>query len=148
MFDKTITLFCNEGNGTYRPHVFERISVNLDKGYLLRTYGADYSDGASVHIPLEIRNGAYYNGTKRYMDKKGYESLTAAAKASAFVCRGGNLFDFVWVGDYRAIDSRLAPIQDGNGFFQAFKKANDNVFAIQSVSGPYSVIPHIEISCK
>ena len=148
MFDKTITLFCNEGNGTYRPHVLEGVFVSKDKGYLMRNYGAEYSDGAAVNVQLSKNGETYFCGSKQYLNKKAYESLTDTAKAGAITFRGGNLFDFVWVGDYRTIDSHLAPIPDGSGFFQTFKKAHDDVFAVQTVAGPYAVIPHIEVTLK
>ena len=62
---------------------------------------------------------------------------------------GGDLFDFFWLGDWGSED----PVHDSDyfsdkDFYNYMNRTHDYVFAVSSVGGPYSVIPHFEIMGK
>lgn len=88
-------------------------------------------------------------GGKTWLPPKEWEKLEDQSKALTFTA--GNRFDFFWLGDWGNED----PIHDSDfsgpgtlGFYQHMNKTHDYVFAITSVGGPYSIIPHFEIMGK
>ena len=116
----------------------------------MRQYGADFSDGASIHIGYTMDGANKDIAGKIYLQPKEWLALSDSAKAGALTLKGGNTFDFMWLGDYSEIDSTLAVITDDNypkGFFDYMKKSKDNVYAVSNVS-EYTLIKHIEVACR
>jgi hypothetical protein len=112
-------------------------------------YGAEAADSAELHIRYKEDNGQLLVGEKPWMPQKAWEKLLDNSKAITFT--PGDRFDFFWVGDWGSED----PVYDSDymgtaspGFYTHMNKNYDFVFAISSVGGPYSVIPHFEILGK
>ena len=86
-------------------------------------------------------------GDKRWLPPKEWEAAEDHSKAITFTT--GTRFDFFWLGDWGNED----PIRDADyfadtDFYTYMNRTHDYVFAISSVGGPYSVIPHFEIMGK
>ncbi len=152
MYTDTITLFVrkegDEGD-TWYPSVLRNVHLNMDKAAILAKYGADSADSAVLHIRYRQVGDDKMVGDKRWLPPKQWETLGNPAKDITFT--SGNRFDFFWFGDW----GNENPVHDSDyagtsspGFYQYMNKTMDYVFAITSVGGPYSVIPHFEIMGK
>lgn len=137
MFNATITVF-NNLRGVWHPTVLRKAQLTRDRGYILRTYGETSNETVAIHLPV---SGGAIEG-KPYVPPKEYEQL--ADGSSAMTLRGGERFDIVMTGEWTD-----GPVNDDDyrgGFYQALRKERDNVWAINSVAGPYTTIPHFEIT--
>ena len=152
MYTDTITLFIRkeglEGDAWY-PSVLRNVHVNVDEAAILAKYGAESADKAVLHIRYKQTPNGKLIGEKRWLPPKEWESLLDPTEAITFT--SGNRFDFFWIGDWGSD----VPVYDSDfsgtaspGFYQYMNKTRDFVFAISSVGGPYSVIPHFEIMGK
>lgn len=137
MFNTTLTIF-NILREIWHPTVLQHAQVTQDRGYILRTYGATSNDSVAIHLPV-------HEGTiegKPYVGPREYEQL--ADGSTAMTLRGGEHFDIVMLGEWTE-----GPVNDNDfpgGFYQVLRKERDNVWAINTVSGPYTTIPHFEIT--
>lgn len=150
MYNDTITLFNRKesrSGDTWYPTVIHGVHLNMDKSAILAKYGPEAQDSASLHIRY-IQDGEKKTvGNKQWLPPKRWANLLDHAKAITFA--DGARFDFFWVGDWGNED----PVEDvdyasDTDFYTYMNKTHDYVFAISSVGGPYSVIPHFEIMGK
>lgn len=152
MYNTTITLFNrkegDEGD-TWYPSVLHNVHLNMDRAAIMALYGAEAADTAQLHIRHKAVDGQIIVGEKPWMPPKEWEKLLDHSKTLTFT--PGDRFDFFWVGDWGNED----PVYDADyagtassGFYVHMNKNYDFVFAISSVGGPYSVIPHFEILGK
>lgn len=150
MYKDTITLFNrkegDEGD-TWYPTVLHNVHLNMDRAAILAKYGAESADSAVLHIRYTQDGENKIVGEKPWQPPKVWESLLEPAKSLTFTT--GTRFDFFWLGDWRNED----PVYDADyfsdtDFYTYMNRTHDYVFAISSVGGPYSVIPHFEIMGK
>lgn len=152
MYDTTITLFNrkegDEGD-TWYPSVLRNVNLNTDRAAIMERYGAEAADAAQLHIRCKKENEEILVGTKLWKPPKEWEKLLDHSKAITFT--PGDRFDFFWIGDWGNEDQVYDSDYTGtanSGFYAYMNKNYDFVFAISSVGGPYSVIPHFEILGK
>ena len=150
MYKDTITLFNrkegDEGD-TWYPTVLHNVQLNMDRAAILAKYGAESADSAVLHIRYTQDGENKIVGAKSWQPPKVWESLLEPAKSLTFTT--GTRFDFFWLGDWGNED----PVHDADyfsdtDFYTYMNRTHDYVFAISSVGGPYSVIPHFEIMGK
>lgn len=150
MYNDTITLF-NRKEGregdTWYPTVIRNADLNIDKAAIVAKYGPEATDTAVLHIRYRNHDGKKMVGEKEWLPPKRWENLLDYSKAITFA--DGNRFDFFWLGDWGNED----PVEDieyvsDTDFYTYMNKTHDFVFAISSIGGPYSVIPHFEIMGK
>lgn len=150
MYQDTITLFNrkegSEGDIWY-PSVLHNVQLNFDRAAIPGKYGAEASDGAVLHIRYKSDGGKIMVGDKQWCPPKEWEQLSDHSQAITF--KPGNQFDFFWLGDWGSED----PVKDSDyiadtDFYTYMNRKYDYVFAVFSVGGPYSVIPHFEITGK
>lgn len=148
MDDKTITLFNRYvdsfGSITWYPTVLHGVNLLIDKAAIIAKYGAESKDKAVLNVRCHLADGKMMVGDKPYLPPKEWEMQTNNLLPSSLTFTDGNEFDFFILGDYGS----TAPILDDNyrnGFYNEINRERDYVFAISSVGGPYSVIPHFEI---
>ena len=150
MYKDTITLFNrkegDEGD-TWYPTVLHNVHLNMDRAAILAKYGAESADSAVLHIRYTQDGENKIVGEKPWQPPKVWESLLEPAKSLTFTT--GTRFDFFWLGDWGNED----PVYDADyladtDFYTYMNRTHDYVFAISSVGGPYSVIPHFEIMGK
>jgi hypothetical protein len=146
MYNDVITVFNRYENSSgvfWYPSVLENVNVNIDKGYVLRQYGADSQDNAILNVKYRISNGEKFVGEKKWLPPKQWDAQTNDLLSETITFYGGNDFDFFWMGEWEGKE----PISDDdyNGFFNYMSKKHDYVFRITNVS-ILSVIPHFEIT--
>ena len=150
MYNDTITLF-NRKEGidgdTWYPSVLRNVHVNVDKAAIMAKYGAESSDGAVLHIRYDQVAENKMVGEKRWLPPKEWENQLENEGTITFTT--GTRFDFFWLGDWGNED----PVYDSDylsstDFYTYMNRTHDYVFAISSVGGPYSLIPHFEILGK
>lgn len=150
MYKDTITLFNrkegDEGD-TWYPTVLHNVHVNMDRAAIIAKYGAEASDNAVLHIRYRKDNEKIMVGEKQWLPPKTWEALLDQTGALTFTT--GTRFDFFWFGDWESEE----PVNDSDyfsdtDFYTYMNRTHDYVFAVSSVGGPYSVIPHFEIMGK
>lgn len=150
MYKDTITLFNrkegNEGD-TWYPTVLHNVHLNMDRAAILAKYGAESADDAVLNVRYIQVGENKVVGNKPWQPPKLWDKLLDPKKALTFT--PGTRFDFFWLGDWGNED----PVQDADyfsdtDFYTYMNRTHDFVFAISSVGGPYSVIPHFEIMGK
>ena len=123
----------------------ENAGLLSSDGYLLKS--ADglvlYAMPTARVMPITIKEV----GGKQWFSPKEWDALPAHDKAITFTT--GTQFDFFWLGDWGSEE----PVHDSDylaygDFYSYMNQKHDYVFAISSVGGPYSVIPHFEIMGK
>lgn len=152
MYKDTITLFNRkegEEGDTWFPSVLKNVHVNMDRAAILAKYGAESADKAVLHIRHRNVGGKIIVGEKPWEPPKEWEKREYHSGAITFT--PGDRFDFFMLGDWGS----ETPVHDSDyagtatpGFYAYMNKNYDYVFAISSVGGPYSVIPHFEIMGK
>lgn len=151
MYQDTITVF-NRKSGdtgdTWYPTVLHNVDLNTDKSYVLSKYGTDSKDTASLHVRYELQpKGERLVGTKQWLPPKMWKVCEDPANAITFA--GGAQFDFFWLGDWGSSDPIMDTDYQAHGdFYTYMNRTHDFVFAISSVDGPFSLIPHFEITGK
>lgn len=147
MYDKTVTLFNyyeSKQAGIYRwyPSVLRNVSVITDKAALLAKYGQETQDSAVMHVFCTERDGGRYVGDKLWLPPIAWENQVNDLLPETLTFGSG---DFFWIGEWPDTD----PVNDDNymdGFMDDMARKHDFVFRISSVGGPYSLIPHFEIT--
>ena len=146
MYNDVITVFNRYENSSgvfWYPSVLKNVNVNIDKGYVLRQYGADSQDNAILNVKYRISDGEKFVGNKKWLPPKQWDAQTNDLLSETITFYGGNDFDFFWMGNWEG----AGPISDDdyNGFFNYMSKKHDYVFRMTNVS-TLSVIPHFEIT--
>lgn len=153
MYNDTVTIFCryqSKLGDMWYPFVLHNVDVNTDKASIIAKYGTDASDNAQLHIKYQFRDGAKMIGDKKWLPPKEWDRQTNDQLSDTITFTGGENFDFFWIGEWTG-DIPIAdddPQWSRKGFFAEMNSRYDYVFAITSVGGPYSVIPHFEILGK
>lgn len=149
MYTDTITLFNRkvgtEGD-TWYPSVLRNVQVNTDKAAILAKYGAESADSAVLHVRYSRDGNSKLVCGKPWLPPKEWQALSNPATAITFAI--GTQFDFFWLGDWGNEDPVYDADYSDTGFYTHMNKTHDFVFAVSSVCGPYSVIPHFEIMGK
>lgn len=138
MYSDIVTLFNRKHDrkgDTWCPTVLRGVNVNLDKGAIIAQYGEQAQDNALLNVRLPAE--------KPYYPPK--EWATLADPARGITLASGQQFDFFWLGEW----PNETPISDDDyaeGFYDYMNKQYDHVFAVSSVNGPFTVIPHLEVT--
>lgn len=149
MYNDTVTLFNRyqrRGGDIWYPTILRGVHVNIDKAAIIAKYGAESKDNASLHVRFSVENGQKMVAGKIWLPPKSWEMQTNDMLPQTITFSGGTAFDFFCLGEWD--DSE--PISDSDyssdaGFYGLLNGSRDYVFAVSSVGGPYSVIPHFEI---
>lgn len=145
MYSDTVTLFnrvtAREGD-TWYPIVLHNVDLNMDKAAVIAKYGAESADSAVLHVRYIPKNGKMYIGEREYLPPKVWESREEPETTITFT--SGTDFDFFWAGDW-GNEEPITLTGATEDFYTFLNRTKDNVFAISSVGGPYSLIPHFEI---
>ena len=150
MYRDTITLF-NRKEGTegdiWFPTVLRNVQLNMDRAAVIAKYGAEATDSAVLNVRYTQDRESKLVCGKPWLPPKQWDALIDHSEALTFTT--GNRFDFFWFGEWESTD----PVCDSDyfadtDFYTYMNRTHDYVFAISSVGGPYSVIPHFEIMGK
>ena len=140
MYNDTVTIFnrkhSRKGDSWY-PTVLEGVNLNMDRATIQKQYGEGAQDLALLNIRLPAK--------KPWKPPKEWSALDDPSTAITFA--SGERFDFFWLGEWP--DEK--PINDDDyeeGFYNLMNDEHDFVFAVSSVNGPFSVIPHLEVTGK
>lgn len=149
MYSDVVTLFCKQG-GKWYPTMLTGVELNMDRGSIVRQYGADSSNNAKLHVRYGTSGDSKVICNKQWMPPKEWEKQGEKQLLETLTFNSGRDFSFFWAGEW----PDNAPIHDDdtrygrNGFYDYMNTNRDYVFAITSVGGPYTVIPHFEILGK
>lgn len=141
MYQKTITLF-NRSGSRWIPTVLHNVDLNIDRAVIVSRYGADSNDRAILHVRCNIDDGNVYIEGKPWVTPAQYRNT-----AGALTFTSGEEFDFFIEGEYgdgSAISDDAFGI---DGFYDYMNRQYD-CYAITSVSGPYSLLPHFEVTAR
>lgn len=149
MYNDTVTLFCQykdqRKNITWYPTILRNVNLNKDKAAIIAQYGAESQDNAVLNVRCHITDGKIMVGNKIWLPPKEWDRQTNDLLSSSLTFTDGQEFDFFYEGEWPDEN----PIGDDeygiDGFYNYMNRYYDYVFAITSVGGPYSVIPHFEI---
>lgn len=150
MYNDTITLF-NRREGTtgdtWYPSVLHNVQVNIDRASILAKYGAQSQDKAMLNVRYTLDGEAKKVGGKQWLPPKAWQMCDDPSQALTFT--PGTKFDFFWLGDWGS----EVPVPDAGylkdmDFYAYMNSTHDFVFAVSSVGGPFSLIPHFEIMGK
>lgn len=168
MYNDTITLFNRYESrlgGTWYPTVLPGVHLNMDKAAIVAKYGAQTQDSAALNIRYsieelkpgepQVKQIPWLAGKKLVIGRKiwlppdEWDAQVNDLLPSCVTFEAGNAFDFFWFGEWKG--EKVISDSDyetDEGFYGYMNRVNDYVFAISSVGGPYSVIPHFEIMGK
>lgn len=152
MYNDTITLFNrkegDEGD-TWFPSVLKNVQLNMDRAAVVEKYGSESADNAILNVRYTKNGQSITISGKPWLPPKEWEKLDDPRKAVTFTT--GDRFDFFIYGDWGSEE----PVNDSDffgtssmDFYTYVNKKYDYVFAITSVGGPYSLIPHFEVHGK
>ena len=149
MYNDTVTLFCQykdqRKNITWYPTILRNVNLNKDKAAIIAQYGAESQDNAVLNVRYRLDNGKIMVGDKIWLSPKEWDRQTNDLLSSSLTFTDGQEFDFFYEGEWPDEN----PIGDEDygidGFYNYMNRYYDYVFAITSVGGPYSGIPHFEI---
>lgn len=150
MYQDTVTLF-NRKPGErgqpdiWYPTVIKNVNLNIDRAAILAKYGPEAKDNAVLNVRFGRENGEIRivcdaETEKQWMPPKEWDKTEDSV---TFSTDG----DFFWWGEWTegiVSDADYGP----DGFYAKMNREHDYVFAVSSVGGPYSVIPHFEIMGK
>lgn len=149
MYDKTITLFNRYDSrlgDTWYPTVLNNVDLNIDKASVIAKYGPESSDNAILHIRYTKTNDGIYVDDKRWLSPKDWDKQVNEDLPNTITFTDGTAFDFFYWGEWPTEPIADSDYRDG---LYAYMNAQYNyVFAITSVGGPYTLIPHFEILGK
>ena len=150
MYNDTVTLFNRKEGGegdTWFPTVLRNVHLNMDKAAILAKYGPNAADAAVLNIRYTKDGEKKMVAHKRWLPPKEWEKQLDHGQAVTFT--PGDRFDFFWVGDWGSEELvRDADYFSDTDFYTYMNRTHDYVFAVSSVGGPYSAIPHFEILGK
>jgi hypothetical protein len=147
MYTDTITLFNRKesrAGDTWYPTVLRNVQLNMDRASVIAKYGQESRDNAVLHVRYKEQGSNKIVAGKPWLPPKQWDA--AAEPANTVTFTAGDRFDFFWLGkwDGSGVITDADYAADGD-FYTYMNRIHDNVFAISSVGGPYSVIPHFEI---
>lgn len=165
MYNDTVTLFCRYESrlgDTWYPYILQNVNVNMDKSAIIAKYGAESADNVVLNVAYKIENleeGETYEysqlprlkgkklivGKKVWLPPKDWDKQPNDLLPQSLTFTSGQAFDFFMLGEWEG-DSPISDEEYGvKGFYDYVNSLYDYVFAITSVGGPYTVIPHFEI---
>lgn len=149
MYSDTITLFNryhSRSGDIWYPHVLHNVNLIVDKASIIAKYGTETTDRANLHVKYtKSDNDILIEGIKYLPSKEWYQLLNEELADYITFNSQGNLFDFFIIGEYPEV-----PINDEyymDGFFEEMEKRTE-CYTISSVSSPYKVIQHFEITAR
>ncbi len=148
MYNTTVTLF-NRKEGrmgdTWYPSILRNVHLNIDKAAIIAKYGAETQDNAILNV--RYIGESKMVGAKPWLPPKQWDTQILPEKALTFT--EGTRFDFFWLGEWPDEEPLYDADYTADGdFYTYMNRTYDYVFAITSVGGPYTVIPHFEILGK
>lgn len=147
MYNDVITIFNRKISDTddyWFPTVLHNVHLNTDRAAILARYGESSQDAAVLNVRYEVNGDAKLIEGKTWHPPKEWDKLENVSQHITF--KSGDTFDFFIKGEWlgvNPIDNK--EYMDLGGFYNYMNKEYDFVFAVSSVGGPYSVIPHFEI---
>lgn len=150
MYNNTVTLFnrySNRQGDTWYPSVLRNVHLNMDKAAILAKYGPESQDSAVLNVRYTKNGQDLMVGDKPWRPPKEWSAQTNDMLPGSLTFSGGQLFDFFWVGEWPD-ESPISGADYTEGFYNYMNDRYDYVFAVSSVGGPYTVIPHFEIMGK
>lgn len=149
LFQGIVTLFNRYSSAlgdVWYPTVIHGVQVSLDKAAMVAQYGESTQDVVSVHIPYKVDGEARMVAGKTWLPPKEWDAQTNDKLVNTLTFTAGADFDFIMLDDWGGDEDPVNDEDYLDGFYNHMNKKHDYVFSITSVSGPFGVIPHFEIT--
>ena len=153
MYNDTVTLFnrrAGRSGSTWYATVLHNVNLSVDRASILAKYGAASQDNAVLNVRYEFRGGdeKIIEG-KPWLPPKEWHAQNDDMMPETVTFTAGDGYDFFMLGegDGASVIYDKDYSSDG-GFYGYMNKTRDYVFAVTSVSGPFTLIPHFEITGK
>ena len=140
MYQRTVTLFNRRGDKWY-PTILHDVDLSVDRSAIVQRFGTDSRDRAILHVRYKP---GYKIAGKTWLPPIAWRKQNDPQTLT--FTEGTEEFDFFYGGEYG--DGSVISDEDFgvDGFYDYMNRNYDEVFAITSVSGAYTVIPHFEIT--
>lgn len=143
MYNETITLFnrykSRLGDRWYAT-IIEGVDLNLDRAYVVQTYGIDSADNGKLHI--KYADGCVISGKQYLPPKEWSKQLTDLLPDTLTFNTGDFILKGAWDGETIINDDDYT-----ESFYHEMNTKYDFVLAITSVA-KYDCIPHFEIMLR
>ena len=168
MYNDTVTLFSRYESrlgDTWYASVLRGVHLNMDKAAMIAKYGPETQDSASLFVRYRLEPLAEGDpqckqipwlagkklmiGDKIWLPPNEWDAQLGDLLPKTITFEGGNDHDFFWFGEWTGEDTISDDDYEADaGFYGYMNRTHDYVFAVSSVAGPYTVIPHFEIMGK
>lgn len=150
MYDATVTIFNRYESDlgvTWYPSVLRNANLLIDKASIVAKYGEESKDAAVLNVKINLfdKSISGSNG-KRWLPPKEWDSQLNDEMDKYVTFSGGQKFDFFFLGEWQDANPILDSDYGIRGFYDYMVNKYDYVFAVTSVSGPFTAIPHFEIT--
>lgn len=149
MYSETVTIFnkLKTAQGTtWYPTVLHNVDLITDKGANIKKTGLESADTANLHIRYTFVDGAITVAGKAYKRPKEWATQSETGFTASLTFTAS--VDFFIRGEYPETPVNDANPAYKNGFYDYINKTRDDVYLINTVGGPYKLIPHFEIGGK
>ena len=148
MFSDTITVFNlhrDKLGDTWYPTVISNVDLIVDRGANIEKTGLDSADSAKLHVRYQNISGKMMIEGKEYLTEKAWNVQDSSDRSNTITFSEGK--DFFVRGEY--LENPLPDDGYGEeGFYTHMKNTYDDCYMINTVGGPYTLIPHFEIGGK
>ncbi len=147
MYDGCVTLYNRHGGAWYPTPL---TSVNLALTSAAGAGSAARGDVIKLGVRCRrTRDGAVYVAGKRWLPPARWRAEDdEAVLSSSLTFATGEDFDFVVIGGGETSVVNDGDYDAASGGFYGYKNALGGAFALTSAEGPYTVIPHFELTAE
>lgn len=155
MYRDTVTLFNRSADGAdtlWYPTVLHDVHLTLDLAAIKERIGYETGDRAVLNVRFDTgEDGERFIAGKLWLPPTEWRAQPDDERGAALTFAYGEKFDFFMIGEWGvSVSDGGGPVPDcdydaDGGFYGYLNRTHDGVFAVTAVSGPFSVIPHLEI---
>ena len=148
MYTDTVTIFnkLKTAQGiTWYPTVLHNVDLITDKAANVAKTGLESADTAKLHIRYTLTAGTITISGKAYKRPKEWAALSISEIPTSLTFNTGDIF---FRGEFPETPINNSDQAYKDGFQTYFGKTYDDVYLINTVGGPYKLIPHFEIGGK
>lgn len=149
LYRDTVTLFNRRREGgrcVWLPTLLEGVGLYAANASSQGRYGAQTDDRVVLHVGMSYAEGGRrVVAGKLWLPPELWRSQPEGPAKETVTFGSGADFDFFVSGEYEGGSFDDGDYDRDGGFYGYLNRTRSGVYAITSVSGPFSLIPHFEI---